>query len=675
MQLFRWFTFLVGVYVLVGVTMPLQAAQPVSFCFSGTVTYVEEPFPDSYFEGNFPILTVGMPLAGRLTIDADATPVNFIQNPGVPIVTLPPLIKDSVVYGIPLSSSFGLTLSINGIDYVPVPNITNLFVWHNASDYQGKMYDAIGMAGDREIAGFSIHNTLSFYFSYTAGALDSALPPIKVPDTAKSRGGGSVRYWTFIEDENLYVLFSARLGPPSPCLEVIDPNAFPPNVSLLDDQGQLVTDPTILATGGVPAKGAVTDGVTKLLLRVRSNSPVTFSIKGAPNDGTFTDGSLSVIGNATPQVSVNDVEPKGTQSFAFAVYTVPKVFSPQASTELTRTITTTAVSDDGSVNTEFPIMLERPPVVCVHGIWADISTCVTLVNFLRAHNFRAYFADYSMHAAESYDPELPLNMNKPVAALVKTIKAIQQAYRNRSIAITQVDIVAHSMGGLVTRASTKVKGFSYKRRENFKRGDINRLITVGTPHLGTPMANFILRTPCLADPMLADGWEIDPTIHTGVEALRIGSQAQQHVNDTSSFEVPTHTIAGVANGFQEGSADLKFNSYYDINLPLTKCSGNNFPGVRAIYLGDNDLLVPLTSQQASRFLDNITKQTSKFKDIVHSKAFHEESCKNLSPFEGQTCLIEKSEAEMESSSIISKIFEILNEPNLDSFSLGQEMMP
>src|SRR6202034_1189105 len=63
-------------------------------------------------------------------------------------------------------------------------------------------------------------------------------------------------------------------------------------------------------------------------------------------------------------------------------------------------------------------------------------------------------------------------------------------FRSQNAAAAQVDVVAHSMGGVITRTlenSTYFTGIS-----NFGNGEIHKVITIGTPHLGSPAATDML---------------------------------------------------------------------------------------------------------------------------------------------------------------------------------------
>src|SRR5207247_1744366 len=87
----------------------------------------------------------------------------------------------------------------------------------------------------------------------------------------------------------------------------------------------------------------------------------------------------------------------------------------------------------------------------------------------------------------------------------------------------KVTILAHSMGGLASRAYI----------ENEEAQDVDRLITIGTPHGGTPLASV------LTDPALAG---TDDLVFQGLKQfLKAGSPADQEMS--SSPGVPQQSGA------------------------------------------------------------------------------------------------------------------------------------
>ena len=62
--------------------------------------------------------------------------------------------------------------------------------------------------------------------------------------------------------------------------------------------------------------------------------------------------------------------------------------------------------------------------------------------------------------------------------------------RSNNAAAVQADVVAHGMGGDIVRTIASEPGFAGD--ETYGNGPIDKFITIGTPHLGTPLATQLL---------------------------------------------------------------------------------------------------------------------------------------------------------------------------------------
>lgn len=89
----------------------------------------------------------------------------------------------------------------------------------------------------------------------------------------------------------------------------------------------------------------------------------------------------------------------------------------------------------------------------------------------------------------SIPPAEPEIGNQAIAALKSMILEVLDRYNKQHISVSQV--VAHSMGGLVARGLCQQKG--YKANENYMKGQIRRLITIGSPHFGASLAGILYR--------------------------------------------------------------------------------------------------------------------------------------------------------------------------------------
>jgi hypothetical protein len=66
----------------------------------------------------------------------------------------------------------------------------------------------------------------------------------------------------------------------------------------------------------------------------------------------------------------------------------------------------------------------------------------------------------------------------------------------------QADVVAHSMGGDIARTMAGLSNFT--SQSNYGLGPIHKLITIGTPHLGTPLATDLIDSKWTSE-VIGDG--------------------------------------------------------------------------------------------------------------------------------------------------------------------------
>jgi pimeloyl-ACP methyl ester carboxylesterase len=104
-------------------------------------------------------------------------------------------------------------------------------------------------------------------------------------------------------------------------------------------------------------------------------------------------------------------------------------------------------------------------IVFVHGLAANRSGFLPLQGFLRLHGYgRQYAFNYrSAGSIESHALQLKRTLDEQVRG-------------------GRIDLVAHSLGGLVARYYLQALGGARR---------VDRLITLGTPHQGSHAANFI----------------------------------------------------------------------------------------------------------------------------------------------------------------------------------------
>jgi pimeloyl-ACP methyl ester carboxylesterase len=389
-----------------------------------------------------------------------------------------------------------------------------------------------------------------------------------------------------------------------------------PNPSLIDKDGKLINNINLAASLTTYRNGTIADGVSKLILIVDSKSSLHFSINDTKPDN-LTNGTLSSLNqssnlrNSTASGSPQNIN--NGKSVVAAAYTPPDSFNQDAGSKRTINVNVSDPNNPATTLLEIPIHLYRPPVVLIHGLWGNsVNTWVmtAFTNELTDKGFIYAFADYGEHNSETFDPDaIKKTMDgKPfgnygIDSIRNAINYILNVYRYFSIAASQVDIVAHSMGGLMARGF--VQQDDYKRKENYMKGSIHRLITIGTPHLGGPLSKFlydhrddrycfdengkILAEKCFAPIQLESFYENRniPIDQGGIKSLIPGSDAYSHLHQTN---VKSYAIAGSYRPNANKSHESQ-ESFYKIVV-----DPGHFNLDKDAFDDDNDLVVSVTSQ-------------------------------------------------------------------------------
>jgi PKD repeat protein len=337
-----------------------------------------------------------------------------------------------------------------------------------------------------------------------------------------------------------------------PFLEFLDPN---PTLLVA---GAVTRDTQRLASGGRTVFGASADGVTTVLVRsvVPGPGSVTFSLGSAniqKDDGALSN-PLSSDRQQFNTLTVPAVQVAGTY-VALALYTTPADFNMNGkhADDATRAINVSATFQptSGTFNgsTVQALYLVRPPLFLIHGVWSSASTwTMPLPRDPRWAN-NVDTANYG-DAQAGNTSAASLATNAPFIGIqLRAFKRlVQRDFRvapgQVGIAVTQVDVVAHSMGGLLARLAWE------PRDDNYQAGDIHKLITLDSPHLGSPVATaleLLRNSSSLLDltkydlvAVLMAYFGMDIT-GGAVADLATGSAAIKALPATS---IPTHALVG-----------------------------------------------------------------------------------------------------------------------------------
>lgn len=117
-----------------------------------------------------------------------------------------------------------------------------------------------------------------------------------------------------------------------------------------------------------------------------------------------------------------------------------------------------------------PDYAENPrPILLVHGVVHNNSAFIPLRRYMEKQGWKNIFSlNY---------PTRHGSLTKMIDALERRVEEILEMTHSN-----QIDIVGHSLGGLISR---------YYMSVGNGRGKINHLVTLGTPHKGTPLSKIL----------------------------------------------------------------------------------------------------------------------------------------------------------------------------------------
>jgi pimeloyl-ACP methyl ester carboxylesterase len=249
-------------------------------------------------------------------------------------------------------------------------------------------------------------------------------------------------------------------------------------------------------------------------------------------------------------------------------------------------------------------------VVLLHGIWSNAATWDWAIQ--HDQRFTVYAEDYSTQFPNNNAAHFGANLDKPQEGIAEAVSLL----RGKRIAATQADLVGHSMGGLLARLYAAgahpidvPTPAAYLRGDNLQKGDIHKLITLDTPHLGSELANGLFFGEFAITPL---GELVDKFIGCVTCGAAADLQARnQIVTNLPESKVPSHAIVGVG-----GQTVLDQIDSYAL---LVGTAGGPAEGIAevieagtsydsAVFGGDmHDLIVSETSQKGGLSGDAVSR--------------------------------------------------------------------
>ncbi|MBR0257195.1 MAG: hypothetical protein IJQ58_05610, partial [Synergistaceae bacterium] len=277
----------------------------------------------------------------------------------------------------------------------------------------------------------------------------------------------------------------------------------------LDTYGNPITEATIagLSEKVYGKKGFVADGNSRLIVRVQTLRPgsVTFTLKDNIEARVERLTDRADITGTNYYISTTEISEGNYQ--ASAVLIAPEQFPSKKKfpadkfgvhVKFTAEYTGEEIPEDEKVMEEdLTLEIRAAPVVLVHsfGKKASVEDSFSkngkgILPSLEKAGFNIYTCNYGgLNAPSSI-------ATKDNNTLFNQIIIAFEELRREGIICTKADIVAYGTGGLLARRfcvpDNKPNDGNYYTFRAYKQGIVRRLITVATPHEGTPWGNFML---------------------------------------------------------------------------------------------------------------------------------------------------------------------------------------
>ncbi|MBR0185110.1 MAG: putative Ig domain-containing protein, partial [Synergistaceae bacterium] len=280
----------------------------------------------------------------------------------------------------------------------------------------------------------------------------------------------------------------------------------------LNSNGNTLTESDIsdLSYSDYGKLGFVADGNSRLIIRVQTDKPGTVSFSfnddiGAKIESLTSRKELIALGQ------LNTTEINSDTHQVSAVLVAPERF-PNTQKDFpsdTFSVHVKFTDEDGEVTEDdLELKIEVAPVILIPGMFDNAYKTFGIGSNSHANTgiyreLKSFgFDETHIHVWNDYDRskspnELLADINN---GLFKKITEAFNQYASGGIVCTKADIVAHGvahgMGGLMARRFLHEADKDFQDGNNwsmrsYKQGMVRRLITIATPHYGTPWADSI----------------------------------------------------------------------------------------------------------------------------------------------------------------------------------------
>jgi pimeloyl-ACP methyl ester carboxylesterase len=296
----------------------------------------------------------------------------------------------------------------------------------------------------------------------------------------------------------------------NPKLYIIDPYLSPFNGSTSISQQTVIS--SLSNYSAVQATGMITDGTATAIAVYQTgvNTPVTFTGTDGVQFESWNPQFLNYppsYGNCGGQCyssPVNPIQGSDGSYYAFALLLAPKQTSSVTYTSQAVSVTASiTINNQKTVSPPVQLGIGPTPVVFVHGLWGDKTSLSTISSSLQlTQPWGEGAVLYQALSTFSYSKTLAFDAdsgpNSGTSALAADIQQTTVSLDGAHFVGGRIDVVAHSMGGLVVRHYSSLPTPStptivYQTPRSRMQGLFRTVVTIDTPEIGSALAPFLVQ--------------------------------------------------------------------------------------------------------------------------------------------------------------------------------------
>lgn len=292
-----------------------------------------------------------------------------------------------------------------------------------------------------------------------------------------------------------------------------------PEIIPCDDEDGPVLNYKLVSKDKKTMRGVASDGVSQVIIVFDKDSKIPEGCDSWTCHWSLENdnGKLGKLDN--------------TESWSDVTYTAPEDFPSESSSEMNITAKVDVYKERAyQFSVEQEIVLTRAPLVLLHGLNADKGTWSSYQKHLIKENIYTSYLIINDGYSDSNCAHFDVNRQGVVDTRIK--RAINKAKYNGIVA-SKVDLVGHSMGGILSRYYVA----------DYGKHLVNKLITVNTPHSGSEIGDIVKATPKSHGLVLNLFSSLDAIYDLAVDDSPIDETLNSFETKKALKDVPTHAIA------------------------------------------------------------------------------------------------------------------------------------